>query len=177
MFTDIMIDTETTGLNPAYNGLMQLAGVKFNPETQEVSPDVFNEALALAPNRFWDESTREWWRKIPDVYQSIIERAREPQIVLKEFTTWVNKDGVPYRFWAKPTTFDWAFLDSYYQQFGMKIPFHYRTVRDMNSYIAGLHRSPEHVDIQVPFEGKEHDALWDCFHQIQVLFKAMELTK
>lgn len=183
MFTDIMVDKETTGTNPAYNGIIQLAAVKFNPATREVSPDTFDRCLALAPNRFWDEGTRNWWGKMPDVYQSIVERAEEPLTVLKDFSQWVTKDQPNiqggYRFWAKPITFDWSFLASYYAQYGLKMPFHYRYARDMNSYIAGLAGSPEHISLEneVPFEGKEHHALWDCFHQIQVLFHAMEKFK
>jgi oligoribonuclease (3'-5' exoribonuclease) len=180
MFTDIMVDLETTGTNPAYNAILQLAAVKFNLETGEVGTETFDQALSLAPNRFWDEETRKFWQKLPDVYHSIISRAREPKLVLDNFTLWVAKDQPDieggYRFWAKPVTFDWSFLSSYYAQHGETLPFHYRYARDVNSYIAGLRGNPQHVSLDdvVPFEGDKHNALWDCFHQIQVLMYAQE---
>lgn len=168
-FTDIMVDLETTGTDPQCNNIIQLAAVKFNLMTGEVSGDTFDKGLTFAPRRFWDEGTREFWGRMPEIYNSIIERAELPERVLDDFNSWVGADA--YRFWAKPVTFDWTFLDSYYKQYGKRLPFHYRTARDMNSYIAGLIGNPEHPNTEhdIPFEGKEHHALWDCFHQIKIL--------
>lgn len=179
MFTDIMVDLETTGTDPEHCAIFQIAAVKFDPVKRMVSPMVFDRSLQFAPNRFWEEGGRQFWQKMPDIYKSLVERAEDPALVLKEFTTWVNSDYTdqgPARIWAKPIHFEWGFLSSYYRQFGMPMPFHYRTARDMNSYIGGLRSNPEHhnLDNEVPFEGPEHNALWDVFHQIKVLFHAMD---
>ena len=180
MFTDIMVDIETTGTLPEYNGIIQLAAVKFNLDTREVSPNIFDRALSLAPNRFWDEGTRQFWQKHPGVYRGLMERAELPHKVLSDFYNWVLLDQPDieggYRFWAKPVSFDWPFLASYMRQHGMEMPFHYRYACDMNSYIRGLRSNPEHYKLEdeIPFEGEEHNAKWDCFHQIQVLFAAQD---
>jgi len=180
MFTDIMVDIETTGTDPDNNAMIQLAAVKFNLMTREVSSDTFDKALTFAPQRFWDESTRQWWSKMPEVYKSIVERSENPLYVLQDFSKWVNSDqpvdetGEGYRFWAKPTTFDWSFISSYYRQYGLPMPFHYRYARDLNSYMAGLKSNPQHPNIEIPFTGDEHNALWDCFHQIEQLFHAQD---
>jgi RNAse (barnase) inhibitor barstar len=183
MLTDIMLDFETTGTDPEHCAIIQMAAVKFDPYTQEVSSDTFDQALTFAPNRFWQEGGRSFWQKMPDIYNSIIERAKDPVEVLFEFSLWCLKDQPDieggWRLWAKPITFEWAFLSSYYRQFDQPLPFHYRYARDLNTYIAGLRGDPVHNDLsdEVPFEGKEHDALWDCFHQIQVLFYAYDKFK
>jgi inhibitor of KinA sporulation pathway (predicted exonuclease) len=179
MFTDIMVDLETTGTDPHHCAIIQLAAVKWNPLTGDVCPDTFDQALQFAPNRFWEEGGRDFWRKLPNVYQALSERSRNPVDVLRDFNAWVLKDqpdDLGYRFWAKPTTFDWSFLASYYRQFGMHMPFHYRHARDVNSYLAGLRSNPEHVTLEeeIHFEGQEHNALWDCFHQIQVVLMAQD---
>jgi DNA polymerase III epsilon subunit-like protein len=180
MFTDVMVDLETTGTDPAHNAIIQLAAVKFSLDRREVCTETFDKTMTFAPNRFWDEGGREFWQKMPDIYTSIVERAQDPGYVLQSFSSWLQKD-VPdqeggWRLWAKPITFEWAFLASYYKQYDIPMPFHYRYARDVNSYIAGLRGQAEHINLEdeIPFEGKKHDALWDDFHQIQVLFLAQE---
>lgn len=181
MLTDIMLDFETTGTDSEHCAIIQIAAVKFDPITQEVGTDTFDKALAFAPNRFWEEGGRNFWQKMPEIYSSFVERAIDPGDALDQFTRWVNKD-VPetdggWRLWAKPIHFEWSFLSSYYRQFGLRIPFHYRYTRDLNSYIAGLRGKPEHINLEdsVEFIGDEHNALWDCFHQVKILFHAQDL--
>lgn len=178
MFTDIMIDLETTGTDPEHCAIIQIAAVKFNLLTGEVGTDTFDRAMTFAPNRFWQEGGRDFWMKMPEIYKEIMGRAADPLHVMGDFDDWVKKD-VPeegWRMWAKPITFEWAFISSYYRQFDAPMPFHYRFARDLNSYIAGLRGTPEHyaLEEEIPFEGKEHNALWDCFHQIKVLLHAQQ---
>jgi oligoribonuclease (3'-5' exoribonuclease) len=179
MLTDLMVDLETTGTNPEHNAIIQIAAVKFDPVTLEVSSDVFDKTLAgFPPNRFWEEGGRQFWQKMPQIYQSLIERAEPIEKVLDNFVTYLLKDEPEggWRLWAKPITFEWGFLSSYFRQYDRHIPFHYRYCRDLNSYVAGLRGTPEHFNFEdvIPFEGDEHNALWDCFHQIKQLFYAIE---
>ena len=179
-YNDVMIDIETTGTHVDNNAIIQIAGVKFNLETRDVCSDTFDRCLHMAPNRYMEESCRtDFWGKIPKVFQEIVERSEDPQKVMHDFINWatasdMNPQGV--RFWAKPITFDYAFIASYCRQFNLKMPFHYRVARDMNSYIAGLSGCADHpkIDKEIPFEGQEHHALWDSFHQIKVLFAAQD---
>jgi hypothetical protein len=178
MFTDIMIDTETTGTVPEHCAMFQLVGVKFNLLTREVSPDVFDEALGFAPNRYWQEGGRSFWQKMPNEYKEFVARAKDPGKVMQEFVAWVGKDQPDggYRFWSKPLSFDWPFVEGYCRQYGIEMPFFYRVARDVNSYVSGLRGDPEHFDLDdvVPFEGQKHNALWDAFHQINMLFYAQD---
>lgn len=175
MFTDVMGDIETTGTHIDNNAIIQIALVKFNLETREVSNDVFNRCLAIAPNRYMEEECRsQFWGKIPEVYKSIVERMERPEIVMKEMVDWCSDLESP-RFWGKPSHFDYPFIASYCRQYDLYNPFHFRIARDLNSYMAGLKGTAEHPDTShIEFEGVEHDGLWDAFHQIKILFDAQD---
>src|SRR3546814_6209631 len=115
--TDIMVDLETTGTKPAYSGILQLAAVKFNLEEQQIG-ETFDRCPSLLPNRFWDEGTREFWGTMPAIYGSFVARQEDAEEVFIDFSKWVTKDAPSsgYRFWAKPTTFDWTMLASHFEQ-------------------------------------------------------------
>lgn len=180
---DVMVDIETTGTHPEHNGIIQIAAVRFNAQTMTVdASDMFDRALIVAPGRFWEESTRAFWQgKNLKVYQSICARMEDPFIVLKAFQDWANKgrapSDAPLRFWGKPTSFDYSFMQSYFRQYNLHFPFHYRYARDMNSFLAGLRRDPDHWELKVPFSGDVHNALHDVLHQIKTVFVATEETK
>lgn len=173
--TDIMVDVETTGKNPNDAAIIQLAAVKFNYDTGEIG-ETFDRAPSWLPRRYWDEDTREFWMKHKNVYDSIIARSEPALPVFQDFADFALSDHVEsgLRFWAKPTTFDWPFVASHYEQLDLKMPFLYRTARDMNSVIAALHGSAEHVSYEdiVPNVGQKHNALHDCAWQIDCLFHA-----
>ncbi|RWM90037.1 MAG: hypothetical protein EOR84_22775 [Mesorhizobium sp.] len=182
-YLDVMVDIETTGTHPEHNGIIQIAAVRFNAVEMTVDAgDMFDRCLMVAPNRFWEESTRVFWQgKNLKVYQQIVSRMEDPAVVLKAFQEWANKgrapSSAPLRFWGKPTSFDYSFIQSYFRQFALHLPFHYRYGRDMNSYIAGLRGDPDHPEINVPFSGDVHNALHDVLHQIKTIFVAKEETK
>lgn len=176
--TDMMVDVETTGLCASTNGIIQIGAVKFNAETRQVG-GAFDRCPSILPKRLWDDSTREFWQvKHKDVYHTIIARQEPYPQVFKDFLHFCG-DGKPeggYRFWAKPLHFDWGFLSDHFEQLGAGMPFHYRTARDMGSYIAGLRGSPDHfsMDNVVPFTGSPHNALHDAAWQLDGLFAAMD---
>ncbi len=173
MYTDVMGDIETTGTDPNHAAIIQICAVRFNLETREVDPNVFNRCLSMKARRFWDEDTKKWWGKMPDTYKSIVAKMEPPEQVMRGLVDWVGTDQL--RFWGKPITFDFSFIDSYFKDYGIVNPFHWRSARDLNSYIAGLRHNAEHPDTSyVEFEGTAHDAFYDAFHQIKVLFSEMD---
>ena len=176
-----MVDLETTGTSVDNSAIIQIAAVKFDYASGEVGAKVFNECLMMAPNRFWTESTRSWWGSKRAVLNSIIQRMREPGEVVREFDDWLEEDKPEggYQFWAKPTTFDFPLITSYFRQYDLDFlsHCHFRFARDMNSFIAGLRGSPEHVDmnhILLEHTGPAHDGLSDCIAQLRVLFAARD---
>ncbi len=176
LYPDVMVDLETTGINKSHTAIIQIAAVKFNLAERTVCPDVFDRCLLIPSNRYWDEGTRGWWSKIPNVLQGIMNRMEDPLEVLKGLIQFAERGD--RRMWAKPTHFDHAFLEDYFSSYGLQIPFAFYNAKDMNSFITGRY-FPEDApkwDKVLPFEGDKHNALHDCFHQIEALFRATDDT-
>jgi hypothetical protein len=176
-----MVDIETTGTNYERNAIIQISAVKFDYVTGQVSTDFFDRCLHIHPGRVWDGECRAWWQRQGNVLQEIQSRAEDPYTVMRAFYDWLLVDWPSGRregrqFWAKPTSFDHAFLAHYFNMFGLDFPCHYRFARDVNSFIAGLSGSPDHVTIEeeLSFEGDAHNAIFDVLHQIKVLLHAKE---
>ncbi len=181
MFTDVMVDIETTGTTSFdHTAMIQLAAVKFSYGSEDVCGDFFNASLSIPPNRFWDKGTEAWWKKQkPHILQNIIATARPPEQVMREFHAWLLKDYPSntddgLRFWSKPTHFDFSFIASYFNQYGLQNPCHYRSARDLNSFMAGMAGAGDTLNMekQVAFHGDEHNALDDTLFQIKMLFAA-----
>ena len=175
-FTHAMVDIETGGTDPARNPVIQIAAVKFNIHTREVSSDFFDMVLNPKdqPNRFWDENTLEWWLKRKDVLIELMKRSQDTKPVLQSFSHWAEWGKLELV--GKPTHFDWSFLSALYRDYGLQSPFGYRKAVNMRSFIEGRYypdAAPEWEKI-IEFQGKEHDALSDCLHQLKVFYKALD---
>lgn len=171
----VMIDLETTGVDPSHNAMIQLAAVRFNLDSRDIDPVMFDQCLFMPKNRFWHEDTREWWSKQD---QSIIEKIwqnmRDPRQVLSEFVHWVQRDldGTTPMLFAKPISFEWPFLQSYLAEYGVASPFHYSDCKDLRSITWAL--GFQNLDRELEFSGRAHDAIHDVLFQIQVLFEALD---
>jgi predicted AlkP superfamily pyrophosphatase or phosphodiesterase len=172
-YPDIMVDIETTGLQPDRNGILQIGAVKFNLKERTICPDFFDRALTMAPFRSWDKSTMVWWSQQPRAILDDINARAEPyKDVMQAFQQWALPAG-SLRFWSKPTHFDYMYIASYFADCDLVNPFSYRDATDMNSYIRGLHGTnpvPEEIEKNVTHGGAAHNALNDCFYQLKVLF-------
>lgn len=170
-----MVDIETTGLMPDRGAILQISAVRFNLDTRELDPEVFNMSLTIPAHRFWQESTREWWiSQKASTYESVVQNAQDWRLVMKKFLDWVSEKSMNPRFWAKPTHFDYMFISSYFADAGYVNPFKYFEAKDLNSYLAGLHYPNPVPKLDIPFDGSAHNALDDAFHQIAILFNHLE---
>ena len=96
-------------------------------------------------------------------------------IMFLDFHGWVrNYDGA--RFWCKGLNFDWPFLESYFKECNLVMPFDFRQAKDTRSFIAGLQRSGHYDEPDVDHVGSKHDAVNDCLTQILALKKAKNDT-
>lgn len=174
-FTHMMVDTETTGVDPSINGVIQIAAIKFNPDTFEVGP-AFDACPSILPRRVWSDSTRRFWSGHREIYESIVARERPYDEVYREFSQFATDDAPfgGYTFVAKPTKFDWPILESQYLQLGLPFPFAHWNTLDLHSCISGLRGvcSRTNIEDEVPFTGAKHNALHDCAYQIDLLFHA-----
>ncbi len=175
LYNDVMVDIETTGLSVDHSAIIQITAVSFDLQQRQIDHGFFNQCLELPPTRFWDESTRSWWLTMPDTLESIYRRMRDPATVMREFFDWCGGSNCGLTFWAKPLSFDFPFLGSYFREFGPCMPFDFRRARDMRSFLGGLaYPAPAFNDGAVPFEGEKHNALFDTLHQVKCLFEATE---
>ena len=175
--TDIMVDLETTGVQPEHTNILQIAAVRFNLKEGTVDPNVFDMCLYPSPNRFWDEGTRSWWQDKAEILEGIYARMVPAKFVLEKLSAWVGPD--PVTLWAKPSSFELPFLQSYYREHELVCPFHYRRVMDQNTFIKARHYpdAPPNYEYDIPFEGTVHSALDDVWHQISVVAACWEATR
>jgi hypothetical protein len=169
-FPDIMVDIETTGLCPDRNAMIQLSAVRFDLANRDVGTDHFNRCLKIAPHRFWDEGTWEWWSEGAkyEVLKGIYTRMEDPRAVVEDFVQWV---GPQARWWSKPSHFDFPFVASYCRDYGLHMPFDFRQANDMRSFMRGRTWPKQPVEPRLEFRGDAHNAVMDCIHQIATLFE------
>lgn len=173
-----MIDLETTGVEPNRNMLLQLACVPFDYETGRVGSKIFSQNLGGVPWRHWDEDTRNWWAKQdPAVFEAVTTNPLPPEQVMRNFKGWVHSTAGALhtpRMWAKPISFEFPFVASYFRDYDIDNPFHFRDAIDLQSFIRGLRRNPAAApfDKEVPMVGDAHNAIDDVFHQIAVALTA-----
>ena len=178
-YLDVMIDLETTGTQPERAGILQLAAVRFDYASGQIDPNMFNAAMSPAPGRLWDFSTIVWWREEAGRMahlNTLMKTGRPADVVMKELIAWVGNPSQPVRMWAKPTSFEGPFLSSLFEQLGMQNCFHYRHMRDINTWISALRGDPaqDRSAVEVPFEGQPHNALFDALHDVRVLLAAKD---
>lgn len=170
--TDVIVDCETTGTDPYHNGMIQLAAIQFNYETEEIGR-VFNHSLRLPSNRYWSEDTRRWWgQQRPGLLQEIMLKEEDPQEVIRGYFDFIGQAGRPLRFWSRGS-FDFWFVQSYMDQYGLPMPHQFWAARDTRSYLAGLHGTPDEPKMQwVTAAGDAHNALRDNVVELKKLFSA-----
>ncbi len=178
--SSVMVDIETEGPDPGRHAMLQLAAVVFD-EKWKVEKE-FNMYLARAPSsptghRGSQKDTVEWWqRTAPHRYQEVkdqCQRGATPQVALSLFFKWLPPDPL---LWAWPTCFDIAFLQSYARDYFPLLSQHLWTNADVRSWMSGCIASsgaPMGIDDKTrpPFEGEEHDALFDAKWQVWLMGK------
>ena len=180
IYTDVMVDIETTGVNPDRNAIIQIGAVKFRRDTREVCPNFFKASLTMPKWRSWDQGTLQWWSKQKEVLNSILVAQRPYQDVMDEFQTWLVdplESARNIRFWSKPTHFDYMFISSYFSDLDMINPLSYREATDLNSFIRGAyHPNPVDMELEqsIVHNGAAHDGLEDCFYQLKLLFAHLD---
>lgn len=170
-YPDIMVDLETTGTNFGHCAIIEIGAVRFNLADLSVAPDFFRRSLLIPKHRFWQEGGREFWMKRKETLQEIMRTMEDPKTVLLDFYHWVGHREATM--WGKPSHFEHSFLSSYFEEYDVPNPFHYRKANDMNSFIRGqwFPATPPDIERDLPFTGSSHTALMDSLHQLKVLFE------
>lgn len=173
IYTDLMIDIETTGRTPGC-AIIQIAAVPFNMNTGKISTNVFKMSINLKTQKErdfkLDINTINWWNKENSkLFKELSESENHHIKVAVTFQNWFKslKDYKNIRVWGNSNRFDLGILEGWYQK-GMRIntfqPF-------WNTWLERDVRTLAMLDPQIKantkFEGTKHNAIDDCKHQIK----------
>lgn len=176
-YTDVMVDIETTGLQPDAAAIIQIGAVPFRYDDLKIDvANMFKRSLSMPKTRYWSDGTdRFWLEQNKEVYFKIMADCLPWEQVMREFHAWsVARPGI--RFWCKGLNFDWSFLSSYYLNMNMDMPYDFRQAKDLRSFISGLYGTSEYKEPEFDRVGDYHDALSDCLNQIKLLGIVKEET-
>lgn len=176
-YTDVMVDIETTGLRPHTAGIIQLAAIPFNYDTMKIDIEFsFKESLTLPRSKLWSDGTDAFWmRDNREVYNQIMVSALPHDEVIRSFYAWVAARP-PMRFWCKGLNFDWVFLENYFRENDLHMPFNFREAKDLRSFVSALYGRADTYEPEIDRTGASHDAFHDCLNQLKLLSAAKEAT-
>jgi len=138
-YTDIMVDIETTGLQPDNAAILQIGAVPFNYKTMEIDTDnLFKVSLTMPKTRYWTDDTQSFWMgQNREVYDRIMSECVIWKDGMRKFYDYAIAQG-DLNFWCKGLNFDWNFIESYYRDMELPMPFGFRDAIDLRSFCAGL---------------------------------------
>lgn len=188
----IVVDVETTGLNPAHDRILSLGAVAvaYDGKIATIDRDFFYHRL---DQREWIEetswyetilnpqSTLSWWMKQSFEAQREAWRApsffgAKPQaFVLDHFTQWVNNARVHHHaydkpvFTANPVSFDKPFVDQMFWTHDKPNPFDYRTLCLRSMAFRGKENEPWGTHLRANKPLVPHHAFFDAYAEAQDL--------
>lgn len=134
--TYIVTDVETTGPSLFRHSMKNIGAVAVSHEGKLL--DTFSANLKLRPGTYWDPDTYSWFlREARTAYYAIHEDEQDPASVMANFNQWLlAQPGVPM-FVSAPLTYDWKWVDAYFDYYEVDNPFARKGV-DLRSVIMGL---------------------------------------
>jgi len=170
---DLMIDIETlgTGSNAV---VVSIGAVLFDRDTGEIGPK-FSKNLAyqdqLTVGRKVTESTIGWWMSQSNEarcnsFMKVSHSTKDALLDFKEFIeSNVSDDCRP---WGNGPSFDLVILESLFDDFDIKHPWHFRHVRCLRTFKDLIYNGKDLVR-----EGVYHDALDDAVHQAKIVIEGI----
>jgi len=119
----VNFDIETTGAHPDHSAILSIGAVAISSRRVRSDLKEFSINFEIPSNRFWDESTREWWKEHPEALAACSTNAKNPRAAMKAFVLWLfslmdmTPDGNPIVFVASPAAFDFPLLRSYANEY------------------------------------------------------------
>ncbi len=157
----LMVDLETLGNGPR-SVITQIGACYFNMDGEVGAKFEANINIqsALDVGLIIDGDTIKWWFDQPN--PTWLKDTDKIVKVLSRFGQFCH--GVKH-VWSH-ATFDMPIIFNAYRECDVKIPFHYRTPRDIRT-LTWLHGGDyKELKKRFPQENK-HDALSDCLHQVK----------
>ena len=162
---NLMIDLETLGTKPNAP-IIAIGAVFFDPKTGKLGNEFYVKINPESAKEFRtaDQSTLVWWAKqSQEARDESFSGTSTMEGALNAFYNFVKttKNVKP---WGNGATFDISMLEDCFDQYGIKTPWQFWSVRDVRTAVdigesLGLMRD------DVSFEGVPHVALDDAKHQ------------
>jgi len=168
MMKDIMIDIETLGTTPD-SVILSIAAVYFDRYTGETGfqPFYYQQINPKQKNRSICSDTLAWWSKQS---AGLLRSSISGQVLLwralSSLGEFVDDDS---RVWSQGTDFDFSILQHAFVQHSFPAPWKYNNKRDTRTVYDVYNFDPK----TIKREGVHHDALHDCYHQIECVVAAM----
>ena len=169
---DLMLDLETWG-NSKTSVIVQIGACYFNRYTGEIGDrlciNIDAESSMQVGFDVWASTLYWWMTQSDDARHSFLQGRQHVVDAVNIINNFMKKAK---RIWSH-ATFDFVILMGHFEKLGIKPNFHYRSARDIRT-LTDIANLPEKKYPQV---GTHHNALDDCFYQVQYCvdcFKALK---
>lgn len=161
---DIMIDIETLGTRST-SAIIQIGACYFDRKTGEIGNE-FCMNVEQCSGFTTDKETMDWWEKqSKEARESVFSNPQELEGVLHRLQDFLKKGKY---LWSH-ATFDVPIIMNAMNVYSLKMPIHYRSMRDIRTLmdLAG-HKS------EIERTGIHHNALDDAKYQAQYCSEAIQ---
>lgn len=167
----VMLDVETTGLDPKSHRIWQIGGVASKATTSPLyvtcNPNQFLDAAAYDPCTIqWqqDKNAENWTKAL-----GITSLNTESDLIhsLIEFVEGLKSPDHKLQFWSKGA-FDFQFLKAAADRAGVTLPWSFRQENDLRT-LCNIFELP----VLIPYGA--HDALQDAKHQLDHLINLLNI--
>ena len=174
---EVMIDIETLSTK-TNSQILSIAAIKFNRDDRrnkikelkdlETFYVVIDQKSCENLDMDIDESTVKWWKRQSKEAQEAVFSDKVSKIsifdAMKQFSTFIK--GAQY-IWAQGISFDCVILEHAFHVTKIPCTWKFWTLRDTRTFF-----DVANVNLKNFSNEKKHDALYDCYAQLQALFEA-----
>lgn len=175
VFTDVMLDIETTGRESGC-AIMQISAIPFNANTGKISTNTFSMSINLRRQELLGfrvcPNTLKWWNsENSSLFKKLSTSENKHFDVAMAFQKWFKslEGNNTIRLWGNSARFDIGILEGWYRKILNSHSFNpfWETWNERDC--RTLFRLDEAGRKKLPFIGTKHDAIDDCKHQIKCL--------
>jgi oligoribonuclease (3'-5' exoribonuclease) len=169
-----MVDIEALG-NQHRAAIISIAAVTFDEDGP--SDNVFYQKIewcdALKHGEMTPSALKWWMKQSDDARNAVLDGTLPLKRVMRSFQKWFPESG---RIWGNGPTSDVVWLEHACRQVDVRIPWHYRNVRDVRT-IVDLTRNYINTDDFKEESDVPHDALSDAKYQARYVGAMLKLVR